>query len=310
MTVTDAAMISGILGHGAIGFGAISPRLDLAEQAAAPLVETLGLSVQELAEGALKVAVSGMLVAIEQLLARAGVHASELTLMPFGGAGPMLGALLAEAAGIRRMLVPATPGTLCALGAASAPIRRDTMRTILLPLSDDTVGALGAIFAELESEAEASIVDMVGSGASTIRRTADLRYKGQSFEISIPVDTDFTAEGFAAAFHQAHDRAFGHADHEAPIQVVNLRVSSSRPAPHIRLPFDTSVPHPARSSGAGRLFMGGRWIEVALYERTSLDPGARMAGPAIVVQDDTTLLIPACWSARVDGFRNIELEFA
>lgn len=310
MTVTDAAMIAGILGHGAIGFGAISPRRELAELAATPLAAALGVSIQELADGALKVAVSGMLVAIEQLLARAGMHASELTLMPFGGAGPMMGALLAEAAGIRRMLVPATPGTLCALGAASAPIRRDTMRTILLPLSGETVEALDAMFDELQDEAEASIVEMVGDGESAIRRTADLRYKGQSFEISVPVDRRITADQLAAAFHQAHERAFGHADHDAPMQVVNLRVSSSRPAPNIRLPFDTSEPHSARPNGKAQLFSAGHWTEATLYNRADLDPGASMSGPAIVVQSDTTLLIPAGWTARVDGFRNIEMEFA
>src|SRR6185312_12603938 len=117
MTVTDAALLCGILGHGALGFGAIAPDGALAEAAARPLAERLGLSVQALAEGVLTVAISGMLVPIEQLLARAGMHGSELTLMPFGGAGPMLGALLAEAAGITRVLVPASPGTLCALGA-------------------------------------------------------------------------------------------------------------------------------------------------------------------------------------------------
>ena len=131
MTVTDAALLAGILGHGVIGYGAITPRKELAEAAAKPIAGKLGIELAQLADGVLRVTVSGMLIAIEQMLARAGVHASELTLMPFGGAGPMLATLLAEAAGIRRILVPASPGTLCALGAAAAAIRRDTMRTVL-----------------------------------------------------------------------------------------------------------------------------------------------------------------------------------
>jgi hypothetical protein len=111
MTVTDAALLVGILGHGVIGFGAITPRKELAQVAARPIAAKLGIDLAELSEGVLKVTVSGMLIAIEQMLARAGVHASELTLMPFGGAGPMLGTLLAEAAGIKRILIPAAPGT-------------------------------------------------------------------------------------------------------------------------------------------------------------------------------------------------------
>jgi len=310
MTVTDAALLCGILGNGVIGFGAISPRPELAEKAAMPMAEKLGVTVAELAEGVLKVAVSGMVIPIEQLLARAGRHASELTLMPFGGAGPMIGALLASAAGIRRMLVPATPGTLCALGAASAAVRRDTMRTVLMPLTDETVERVGQVLAELEGEAEAAIIGMVGEGRSTIDRAADLRYKGQSFEITVPVGEGLSAAGLIAAFHEAHQRSFGHADLEAPVQVVNLRVSSLRPPPAIRFPQADCIPHAAKAIGTTKLYADGAWCEAKLYARKDLDPGATLAGPAIVIQDDTTLLVPKDWSGRVDGFRNIELEAA
>jgi N-methylhydantoinase A len=310
MTVTDAALLCGILGHGVIGFGAISPKSELAEAAARPIAEKLGLEVAQLAEGVLKVAVSGLLIPIEQLLARAGVHASELTLMPFGGAGPMIGALLAEAAGVRKILVPAAPGTLCALGAASAAIRRDTLRTVLLPLTEDTIEHIGSFLNELEKEAEAAIVDMDGNGTSTINRAADLRYKGQSFEITIPVTQTRSAGELIVAFHEAHRRTFGHADPDTPVQVVNLRVSSSRPPPDIRLPESECAAHTARATGSTRLYSGGEWCEAKLYERSALGPGAAFTGPAIVVQDDTTLLVPKGWIARVDGFRNIEMEVA
>ena len=310
MTVTDAALLCGILGHGVIGFGAISPKPELAERAAAPIAESLGIGIAELAEGVLKVAVSGMLIPIEQLLARAGVHASELTLMPFGGAGPMIGALLAEAAGVRRILVPATPGTLCALGAASAAIRRDTMRTVLMPLNDDTIERVGEVLAALEQEAEAAIVDMVGEGRSTISRSADLRYKGQSFEITVPAGEARSAAELIAAFHEAHRRNFGHADPQTPVQVVNLRVSSSRPPPPIRLLQAECVAHAAKPIGTTKLYAGGAWCEAKLFERKDLDPGATLTGPAIVIQDDTTLLVPKAWTVRVDGFRNIEMEAA
>lgn len=308
LTVTDAALITGILGHGVIGFGAITPRPELAESAAKPIAEKLGIGVPELAEGVLRVAVSGMLIAIEQLLARAGVHASELTLMPFGGAGPMLGTLLAEAAGVKHMLVPATPGTLCALGAASAAIRRDTMRTVLLPLAMENLPKIAATLDDLALEAEAAIVGMVGAGRSTITRTADLRYKGQSFEITVPVGDLATPDALIATFHEAYERAFGHSDRETPVHVVNLRVSSARPAPDIRLAYAENRPHEAQASGTTQLYSGGAWQETRLYDRKALTPGATMTGPAIVIQDDTTLLITAGWRAEVDGFRNIRME--
>jgi N-methylhydantoinase A/oxoprolinase/acetone carboxylase beta subunit len=111
------------------------------------------------------------------------------------------------------------------------------------------------------------------------------------------------------AFNRAHERAFGHADLEAPIQVVNLRVSSSRQPPDIRLPFHIGAPHLAEPDGNARLFTNGVWTDALIYQREHLKPEATMVGPAIVVQSDTTLLIPVGWKARVDGFRNIEMEF-
>ncbi len=272
-------MLCGLLGHGVMGFGAITPQRALAEAAAEPLAAALGITVQALAEGVLRVAVSGMLIAIEQLLARAGRHASELTLMPFGGAGPMLGAMLAEAAGIRRIAVPAMPGTLCALGAASAAIRRDTMRTVLLPLAAATMPSLHAVLDELAAEAEAAVVDMVGPGASRISRAADLRYKGQSFEITVPLAEGATAEALIAAFHAAYHEAFGHSDPETAVQLVNLRVSAARPPPEIRLPFSPGVAHAAVPDGQVALGIGTSSGRAALYHKASLKPGRNLKAP-------------------------------
>jgi N-methylhydantoinase A len=308
MTVTDAALLCGLLGHGAMGFGAITPRRDLAERAARPLAEQLGVTVPVLAEGVLKVAVSGMLIAIEQLLARAGMHASELTLMPFGGAGPMLGAMLAEAAGLRRIAVPAMPGTLCALGAASASIRRDTMRTVLLPLSDETLPEMRSILSKLEAEAEAAVVAMVGPGASVIVRAADLRYKGQSFEITVPLADLASVEAVIADFHAAYHEAFGHSDPDTAVQLVNLRASASRPPPDIRLPSEPVRRHAASPDRQVPIGIGSRTGLAALYRKDALQPGARFEGPAIVTQDDTTVFVPQGWIAELDGFRNIMLE--
>ena len=308
MTVTDAALLCGILGHGDLGYGAIAPDPALAEAAARPIADRLDLSVPALAAGVLQVAVSGMLVPIEQLLARAGRHASELTLMPFGGAGPMLGALLAETAGMTRVLVPATPGTLCALGAVAAAIRRDTMRTVLLPLDDSNWPALGDTLATLSREADAAVHAMAGPGETEITLAADLRYRGQSFELTVPMAGSVSAADLAHAFHVAHERSFGHAEAEAPVQVVSLRATASRPAPAIAMPQRPTPAHNAEAAGTARLRIFGKAHTAALYRRSALDPGARFTGPAIVTQPDCTILVPPGWSARIDGLGNVEME--
>ena len=308
MTVTDAALLCGILGHGALGFGAIAPDRALAEVAAQPLAARLGLSIEALAEGVLTVATSGMLVPIEQLLARAGMHASELVLMPFGGAGPMFGALLAEAAGMTRVLVPASPGTLCALGAVAAAIRRDAMRTVLLPLDAETWPRLDAILDGIAHDAAQSVQTMAGPGNTAVVRAADLRYRGQSFELTVPMPEGTDAEGLVRLFHAAHERNFGHAEEAAPVQVVSLRASASRAAPPIAMPHMEAMPHDVAPRNQVRLFLRGAWQEAGLFDRDTLDPGATFHGPAVVTQADCTILVPPGWRAHVDGLRNLWME--
>ncbi len=308
MTVTDAALLCGTLGHGALGFGAIAPDRALAEAAARPLAERLGLSVEALAEGVLRVAVSGMLIPVEQLLARAGLHASELTLMPFGGAGPMFGALMAEAAGMASVLVPASPGTLCALGAVASAIRRDAMRTVLLPLENAAWPGMRDVLDTLAREAGDAVAAMAGPGDSAIQLAADVRYRGQSFELTVPLQPDTDALGLARLFHEEHERTFGHAEAGAPVQVVSLRAAATRPAPAIAMARQPQMPHAATPRGQARLFSGGAWREAALFDRDALDPGATFPGPAIVTQADCTILVPPGWAARVDGLHNLLLE--
>ncbi|MFC0410358.1 hydantoinase/oxoprolinase family protein [Roseomonas elaeocarpi] len=308
LTVTDAALLCGILGHGDLGFGAIRPDIALAEAAARPLAEQLGLDIPTLAEGVLSVAISGMLVPVEQLLARAGLHASELTLMPFGGAGPMLGALTADAAGMNRVLVPAVPGTLCALGALAAAIRRDTMRTVLLPLDEHNWAAMQTVLEDLAREASDAVEAMAGPGETAVLRAVDVRYRGQSFELTVPVEAGADADTVTRLFHAAHERNFGHAEEGAPVQVVSLRASASRAAPPIAMPREEAVPHVVEPQARGRLFTGGRWQDAALFDRAALDPGAGFAGPAVVTQSDCTILVPPGWWAEVDGLRNLVLQ--
>ena len=249
-----------------------------------------------------------MTVPIEQLLARAGLHGSELTLMPFGGAGPMLGALLADAAGMTSVLVPASPGTLCALGAVAAAIRRDAMRTVLLPLDAPTWPRLQAMLQELAAEAGDAVLEMAGPGETEISLAADLRYGGQSFDLTVPFDAGVGLEGLVRLFHAAHDRNFGHAEEAASVQVVSLRASAARAAPVIPMPRRPGRVHDATPRGRARLFAGGGWAEAALFDRAALDPGAAFAGPAIVTQADCTILVPAGWRAQVDELGNIRME--
>ncbi len=310
-TVTDAALLCGILGQGELGFGTIRPDRALAEEVIAPIAAKLGIDAPAAAEGVLRVAISGMLVEIDKLLARAGMHASELTLMPFGGAGPMLGAMLAETAGIRRVLVPPVPGTLCALGALAADLRRDTMRTVLLSLEQKAWPALEATFRDLREEASAALAEMSGGGAADITLAADMRYRGQSYELTVPVPADALSGGvpaLVALFHAAHAESFGHSDPEAPIEVVSLRAAARHPAPPLVIPRQEATPHEAKPESRVHLRLDGAEHVAGLYRREALRPGGRFAGPAIVTQADCTVLIPGGWTATTDELGNLVME--
>lgn len=313
-TVTDAALLCGILGQGELGFGAIVPDRSRSETAIAPIAAALGTDAVTAAEGVLQVAISGMLVEIDKLLARAGVHASELTLMPFGGAGPMLGALLAEAAGIRRVLVPPVPGTLCALGALAADLRRDTMRTVLLPLEPASWPELEAVFRALAAEAGEALAEMSGTGKAEITLAADLRYRGQSYEVTVPVPSSFqeagAADALATLFHAAHAESFGHADPAAPVEVVSLRAAARRPAPPLPMPRHPAPPHAVVPEQQLPLRLGGQDQQAGLYRRGDLPPGSHFSGPAIVTQADCTVLVPAAWTVTTDELGNLVMEHA
>jgi N-methylhydantoinase A len=239
------------------------------------------------------------------------MHASELTLMPFGGAGPMLGALLAETAGIRRVLVPPVPGTLCALGALAADLRRDTMRTVLLSLEEKAWPRLETVFRELRDEATAALAEMSGESAAETTLAADMRYHGQSYELTVPVPAEVLSGGvpaLSALFHAAHEESFGHNDPAAPVEVVSLRAAARRPAPPLSMPRQPAPPHEAAPESCIRIRLDGTEREAGLYRRDALRPGGRLAGPAIVTQADCTVLIPGGWTAITDELGNLVME--
>lgn len=161
---------------------------------------------------------------------------------------------------------------------------------------------------ELSAEASAAVEGMAGPGETTVIRAADLRYRGQSFELTVPLEAGTDAAGLARLFHAAHEKNFGHAEEAAPVQVVSLRASASRAAPPIAMPKAEAVPHAPPPQGRTRLFIGGQWREAALFERDGLDPGAAFQGPAIVTQADSTILVPPGWRAEADGWRNIVMH--
>jgi N-methylhydantoinase A len=303
-TVTDANLVLGRLHPEHFLGGAM--RLD-AERArkAIEIVRRAGAgfgSVEAVAEGIVRVANVRMESALRRVSVERGFDPRDFALLAFGGAGPLHACALANALGMKQVLIPAAPGALSALGILDADLRREFSRTVMLePGSKKIAGA----FRELELEAR-EIFRAEGL-RPVLKRSADLRYRGQGFELRVDWGEDAVAR-----FHRLHAQAYGYADSARMVQIVTLRVQAvvrgQKPRAHAtRTRHSDGV---AARIGAHRVFEDGRWRRAGVYERSRLEAGDRIAGPAVIVELSATTYLGLGWTATVDGFGNLKLARA
>lgn len=311
-TITDAMAVCGFLGHAPIAYDQIGMHREAAETAIGELAARIDHPVEATAEAIVSVAVSEMFVEVNKLVARYGVDLRDFTLMPFGGAGPMLGCFLARELGIPRIMVPPRPGVVSALGGLVADVKGDFIQTIFAPCTEDSLPVLRTALARLKSDGQAWIRGEQGyAGTVAESLSADMRYHGQSFEIEVPLTEGWIESGdlasLAGAFHRQHQAIYDFNDAAAEVQIVNLRlvVAGTTPQPSL-----TPAPPATRPIAPERMiavWLDGASREVALYHRAALAPGHRFSGPAVVAQDDTTICIPAGFEAHVDAGLNLHL---
>jgi N-methylhydantoinase A len=309
-TVTDANVVLGRLSATQLLDGRMAVRHELAQEAIAGLAGRLGASLVETARGVLSVVQTNMLGAIRVVSVRKGYDPRAYTLVAFGGAGPLHAAALAADLGIERVLIPPAPGILCALGLLVAPLRLDLVRTrvVLLDRLGDEELAQG--FEELERQAAAWLDhEGVPPDRRRIARAFDMRYVGQNFELTVaPASLD--APALRQAFLREHERVYGYAAPDEPVQVVALRLTAfgDRELP----------PMPALAAAASddpkEAWIGERavYVEEArdfqptpIYRRERLRAGHRLVGPAIVEQMDSTTVVLGGQEARVDERANL-----
>jgi N-methylhydantoinase A len=250
---------------------------------------------------------------VSKLVSRYGIDPRDYALQAFGGAGPMMACFLAREIGMRHVVVPPTPGVLSALGGLIADIKNDFIKTVFLDLDEPALDAVRARFAELERTALSWLREEQGYGGEHgYIYSADMRYQGQSYEIETVLDADEVRRGdltvIARRFHDRHRQVYDHADPEAPIQIINLRLVVIGKSPKPSFPSAREVAQPAVPKEVRRVFIDGVERDVPVFERASLHPGVFFAAPAIVVQSDCTTCIPAGFAGRVDGYGNLILD--
>lgn len=304
-TVTDAQAVLGRLGaHGALA-GSMTLDLDRARAAAVPFRNALGSDGGDevaAAEAVLSVATANMERALRVVSVQRGHDPREFTLIPFGGAGPLHACALADALEMPRILVPAMPGVLAALGAVQSDLTATRTRSVLRPLAEAHRDALAAALREVGEEARTTL----DHPSAEVRYALDLRYAGQSYELTVEIPDAASPLDAAGAFHAAHEQRFAHADASALVEAVNVRAVA-------RVPSERPIPVPPPGPGARvvattRVVVEGREHETAVYQRDDFAPGDVIQGPAIVVQLDSTTLVEPGWTARADAYGNLILE--
>jgi N-methylhydantoinase A len=300
-TVTDANLLLGRLHPEHFLGGAMRLDVGRARMALEALHRqvTEFESVEALAEGIVRVANARMESALRRVSVERGHDPRSYALLAFGGAGPLHACALAESLRINQVVIPASPGALSAIGILDADLRREFSRTVMTRPGS---AGIGKIFRELEAEAR-NVFRSEGLKPA-LSRWADLRYQGQGFELRVEWGQEAVER-----FHQRHARSYGYADRGRAVEIVTLRVQALARTARRQEPRTKTAGGRAEEARIGkqRVFADGRWRESGLYDRVSLRPGSRIAGPAVVVELSATTYVPSGWMAVVDGSENLLL---
>jgi N-methylhydantoinase A len=293
-TVTDANLFLGYLADGAELGGEVTLKRRLSEKALASLGKKLGLDAEETAVGILRVADAEMVRALRVISVERGLDPRDFALLAFGGAGGMHACSLAEELGMQTVLVPRAGGVLSALGLAISDLRRDYVRPYLAPLEDAGERELEARFGDMEDTAAEDLED------PEYTRRADLRYRGQSFELTVDAP-----EKLAERFHAAHEQRYGYRMEDEPVELVNLRLIATVPVekPEIEEPD----PEGDAESGRRGANFGGEWLEAPVLDREKMGRGSEVEGPAIVEFKESTCVVRSGWRGTVDAVGTLVL---
>jgi N-methylhydantoinase A len=311
--LSDAFLLCGFLNPDNFVGGRLRLHPDRATAAMQPIARALGLDVDAAAEAVIEVATSNMYVAFSNVLARHGLDPREFALVAFGGAGPIEACFLAEEFHIPRVIVPPSPGTLCAQGAMSADVKSDYVRTLHRRLSATSGTLLADACAELGARARRWLDEEAPRvSSSAVAYSADLRYVGQAFQVEVPIDPGWlegaTTDRLRGAFHHRHEHLYAHADRTADVELIDLRatITGATPKPALRrVPAGHGA---ATAVGHRGIHYRRHRHEAAVYHRLDLLAGQHVDGPAVIEQADTTTLVPAGFRATVDPFGNLVIE--
>ena len=308
-TVTDANVVLGRLLPGDFLGGAMTLDPVAAERVIADLAKALGLPLLDTAEGVLTILNANMANAIRSRTLQKGIDPRGFALVAMGGAGPLHGAEVAAMLSIPEVIVPPYPGITSAMGLLVTDLKYDAVRTLFQTSGQFNLARINADFAAMQGDLGGRFrADKIAADQVSYARIGDLRYVGQGYELKVPIPDgpvdDVTMAAVLAAFHTAHAAEYGHAFPQNPVEVVNLRVIGRGAMPRL---------------AAGQAAIGGSLDQAlirhsetvfrvngtlasyptAIYRRAALPVGQPFPGPAVILQKDTTTVVPPGWQAEV-----------
>jgi len=316
LTVTDANLVLGRIEPTSFLGGQFPLQPERSHLLMEELARRLGVSVAEAALGVIRVANASMERAIRTVSLEKGYDPRFFTLLPFGGAGPLHACELAETLRIPRVLIPRYPGVLSALGLLLAPIVRDYVQGVMLDVPagvvDEEPLLLADQFAALEQRAQAEMLHEVRAPGESARvpvlqRSYDLCYLGQAYELTVARSASGSLAETLAQFHALHEQRFGHSHAGQAVRIVAVRVKALLHPPTPVLPVLPPADGDASTALLGEramVFAQGR-LTARVYERERLRPGHCVSGPALLVQMDSTVLLPPGWEGCVDAGGNL-----
>ena len=317
-TVTDANILLGRLDTDNFLGGAMALDAAAAGRAIHALADPLGLSELEAAEGIVTILNSNMANAIRSRTIQKGIDPRTYALVAFGGAGPLHGAEVARLLGIPECIIPPYPGITSAVGLLTTDVKYDATRTAFQVSTDFDLPRLNAAFTQMQNELHQQFSDDgIAQAAVTFTRFADVRYVGQGYELRVTVPEgplDAAAlDGITGRFHRQHELEYGHFFVDSPIEIVTIRLVGIGQAQRI---------HAASSSGSGSLQAALvktqpsvfrvqnelRSLDTAFYRRERLPVEEVVAGPAVILQTDSTTVVPPDCTFRLDPHGNLLIQ--
>jgi N-methylhydantoinase A len=313
-TVTDADLVLGRIDPATFSGGTLP--LDRAGAAAA-LTRAVGARLQLSAE----LAALGISEMVDENMANAArVHAIESgkdvrarTLIAFGGAAPLHAARVAEKLGIGRILIPANAGVGSAVGFLRAPVAYEIVRSHVQRLGSFKPAAVNRLLQEMRAEAEAIVRQGAGDVRLTEHRSAFMRYRGQGHEIAVTLPvrpyTEADAALLLAAFEDAYRTLYSRAIPGVEVEVLSWVTVVSAPAEVVVETAEPETAYEPAAKSRRRIFdpASGEAIDVPIFWRAELKPGARIPGPAVIAEDETSTVVSRLFDARIDGFGYIQL---